>query len=446
MGSQTDRQRDLLAFLHRTPCFGVLANDRTGRIGRIIFLCFLQFQQCVVLRRTVFIQRLAHKVYNGNVLPVGEQQVAGVRKDQVDQNGCTDHKSHRHAEEDRQKGERLLLVALFLAGFAPSRIGRSHTTCLAGADVASFATCFRIGDNTVDALFGIILHISVLVFEAHRRVTLKFLNGVQHFLRALIPLGRIFLHSLFGDLAKTFRHVGGNLCQGFCLIGDLHDGNGYRTVPVKRQPAGEHLIQHYAHRIDVGTSIGLVAFRLFGADIVHRANGFVADRLALRTRKTSNTEVHHFDGSICQQHDVLGLNISVDNALGMGMLQSAQYLRGKVHGFFPGQGAATLLKIFLQRDTVHIFHHDILQTVGNRYIVYLDDIGMIQNGNRLRLVFEAANQFLVIQKFFFQYLHRDGISGLFIDTAVHIGHAADTDQTLNQIPAIQSFPNQIIHC
>ena len=58
--------------------------------------------------------------------------------------------------------------------------------------------------------------------------------------------------------------------------------------------------------------------------------------------------------------------------LGVGVLQGAQDLsRQSVMTFFPGQGTAALLvEIFFSAcDAVHILHDDVLQFVGDRYII-----------------------------------------------------------------------------
>ena len=128
------------------------------------------------------------------------------------------------------------------------------------------------------------------------------------------------------------------------------------------------------------------------------------------------------------------------------MLQRAQNLGGKMHRFLPGQCAAALLQVFFQGDAVHILHHDILQPVGHRHVIHLDDVGVIQDGDRLGLVFEAADQFLIVEKFFLEHFDGDGVAVLFVHTAVHVGHAADADEALNQITAIEPPSNQIIHC
>ena len=176
-------------------------------------------------------------------------------------------------------------------------------------------------------------------------VFLERLDGVQHFLCVLEALGGVLFHRLFGDLAQPLRHVGGNFCQRARLVGNLHNGDGNRPVAVKGQLAGQHLVQHNADRVDVGAGIGALALGLLGADIMHRADRLVADGLALRAGEAGNAEVHHLDGAVRQQHNVLRLDVAVDDALGVGVLQGAEHLRGKVDGFLPCQGAAALAQV-----------------------------------------------------------------------------------------------------
>ena len=246
-------------------------------------------------------------------------------------------------------------------------------------------------------------------------------------------------------MAQCFGHVGGHLRQRLGLVRNLHDGDGHCTVAVKRQLAGEHLVQHDADRVDVGTGIGLIALGLLGADVMHRADGFVADGLALRAGEARNAKVHHLNGAVRQQHDVLRLYIAVDDALGVCVLQGAEHLCGKVYSLFPGQGTAALLEVFLQRNAVHILHHNVLQAIRHRDIVHLYDVRMAQDRDGLGLVFKAADQLFIIQKFFLQNLDGNGVAGLGVGAAVDVGHAAHADQTFDLISSVQTFSNEIIH-
>ena len=84
----------------------------------------------------------------------------------------------------------------------------------------------------------------------------------------------------------------------------------------------------------------------------------------------------------------------------MGVLQRTENLRGKVHGLLPRQRTSALLEVLLQRDAVHVLHDDVLQLVGDRDVIDPDNIRVVEDGDGLGLVFEAANQLLIIQKFF----------------------------------------------
>ena len=146
-----------------------------------------------------------------------------------------------------------------------------------------------------------------------------------------------------------------------------------------------------------------------------------------------------------QQHDVLGLDVPVDDALGMGMLQGTQNLGGEMDGFLPCQGSAALLEVFLQRDAVDIFHDDILHLVRDRDVVHLDNVGMVKDRDRFGLIFEASDQLFIIEKFLFQHLDRHRVAGLGILATIDVCHTAHTDQALDQIAAVQLFADQIIH-
>ena len=446
LGAKADRQHDALLFLDGTPCLGGLADDRAGWLAGV-FLRKFGAQQVVVVSGEKLVLRHADKADDLHIGTVGEEQVAGVCEDQVDENGSADNERHGHAEEDRQQRKAPAGIFLFALGrFATARVGRADPAGIACADICGFGAGLGTVYHAVDAPFRVVLGIAVFVFKTNGGVALELLNGIQHFLSTLIALVGVLFHCLFGDLAQTGRGVGGDLCQRLRLLGNLHDGDGHGAVTVKRQTAGEHFIQHNTDRVDVGAGIGAFSLGLLRADIVYRADSLVADGLALRAGEARNAEVHHLDGAVRQQHDVLRLDIAVDNALGMCMLQGAQHLCGKMHGFLPGQRTAALLEVFLQGDAVHIFHDDVLQLVGDRYIVDLDDVGMAEDRDGLRFVFEASDQLFIVEKFFLQNLDGDLVACFQIGAAVDIGHAANAHKPLNRVAAVQSFANQIIHC
>ena len=102
LGAQAHGQGDLLSLFDSTARLGVLLDDGTGGLVGIFFL-FLQFQQRVIFRSAKLILGHADEADEGNVVAVGEQKVAGIGEDQIDQDGRANDKGDRHAKEDGQQ-------------------------------------------------------------------------------------------------------------------------------------------------------------------------------------------------------------------------------------------------------------------------------------------------------------------------------------------------------
>ena len=90
---------------------------------------------------------------------------------------------------------------------------------------------------------------------------------------------------------------------------------------------------------------------------MHTAHRLAGQHLVICPGNAGDTEVHHAQLAVIQQHDVLGLDIPVDNALFMGMLQCAQNLHRKMNGLFPAH-LGLLIQVLLQSDPVNIFHNN----------------------------------------------------------------------------------------
>ena len=135
------------------------------------------------------------------------------------------------------------------------------------------------------------------------------------------------------------------------------DGHGYGAVPLKGQAAGEHLIQHHAGGIDVGPGVHPVAPGLLRRDIVHGAQGLLGQGLPL-VRQARDAEVGHPDAAVPQDHDVLGLDVPVDDATAVGVAEAPHDLGDEVQRLPPVQ-LAPLFHILLEGDAVDQLHDDI---------------------------------------------------------------------------------------
>ena len=178
---------------------------------------------------------------------------------------------------------------------------------------------------------------------------------------------------------------------------------------------------------------------------MHRTDGLVAYHLALGAGETGDAKVHDFDLAIRQQHDVLGLDVPVNHTLPVCVIQSIQNLLGEMHHLFPGEGFAPAGHVLLQSNAVDVFHHDVLELVGDRHIEHLHDARMVQNGDGLGLIFKPVDQLRIFQEFLPQDLHRNHALVFQVHTLIHIGHAAHAHQLFQQVAAVQLFAYQLIH-
>ena len=140
----------------------------------------------------------------------------------------------------------------------------------------------------------------------------------------------------------------------------------------------------------------------------------------------------------------MGLDVAVDDALGVGVLERIQNLREEIQRLPPAK-AALLLDILLERDPVEIFHDDIVEIVVEGHVVDLDNISVVQNRDGAGFIFKAHAKLLVGQKFLLEHLDGDRAAVLHVDRAVDNGHAAHADHALNAIAVVDQFSNQTIH-
>ena len=111
-----------------------------------------------------------------------------------------------------------------------------------------------------------------------------------------------------------------------------------------------------------------------------------------------NPEVHDLHRAVFQHHHIVGLDIPVDNAPAVGMLQPLGDLHGKVEGLLPVKNALDL-HILLQGNSVDQLHDNIVGAVGGRNVVDLHNIRVAEHGDGLALRPETAAEFLVAGKF-----------------------------------------------
>ena len=132
---------------------------------------------------------------------------------------------------------------------------------------------------------------------------------------------------------------------------------------------------------------------------MHGAQGLLGQGVAL-AHDPGNAEVHDLDAAILQHHHIVGLDVPVDDAPAVGVLQALGDLHGKVQRLLPIEDAL-YLHILLQGYAVDELHHQVIGRIRGGNVIDLDDVGVAQHGHGLALRPEAAAELIVSRKFVF---------------------------------------------
>ena len=221
------------------------------------------------------------------------------------------------------------------------------------------------------------------------------------------------------------------------------DGHRDGRLAVVGRVAGEHLVHDHAQRVEVGAEVDPAALGLLGGDIVHRAQGFPGEG-GLGGGHPGNAEVGHLDAAVLEDHDVVGLDVPVDNPAAVGMLQCLGDLGGKVQRFPPVEHAL-LLHVLLQGDAVDELHDDIVHIVRMGHVIDIDDIGMREHGDGLGLGMEAAAKLCILRQLVLEDLDGHQPVEPVTPRLIHHGHAAGSDHFQNLVAVIQQPPDIILH-
>ena len=131
---------------------------------------------------------------------------------------------------------------------------------------------------------------------------------------------------------------------------------------------------------------------------MHTSHDIGCDRIAGRC--LGNTKVHDLDLSVSGNHNILWLDIAVDNMIVVSCLNTHGNLNGNTDRFLDGK-TGFFLNILFECDTLNQFHDDIVDTVFLSDIINTDNIGMHQSCCGLCLHTEFGNKIGVFRKLLF---------------------------------------------
>ena len=159
-----------------------------------------------------------------------------------------------------------------------------------------------------------------VIAENNLVVLLEGFNIPNHIGGSLIAVFRIFFHRMHDDFFQTGRNIRVNISWPNWNIFDMHHGNGNRIIGIKRFLSGQHLIKHDTNGINIALFIRHVPSCLLRTDVVYRSDCLIGCSHAFFPCKLGDSEVHDFNRSVCQQHDILRLDVPMNDSTVMGVL------------------------------------------------------------------------------------------------------------------------------
>ena len=157
--------------------------------------------------------------------------------------------------------------------------------------------------------------------RSRRRDRLSLERGDQ-LLAALEPVGRVLHQHALDDLEDP-PLVGRDQLRRRNRLGDVLVADGEAVLAVVGHRAGEALIRHHAQAVDVAPAIDGLGPGLLGAHVVRRADGHSGAGELLPGRRLGDPEVGQHALPELVEHDVVGLDVAVDDAALRGVAQRA---------------------------------------------------------------------------------------------------------------------------
>ena len=239
----------------------------------------------------------------------------------------------------------------------------------------------------------------------HRRCLTELIHVIKHGSGRQIPIIGCQGHCLANDLLQARGDIGIILRRLLGATVDMLNSNIHRCIAIIGNPSCNHLIHHNTQGINIRAVIHPAALGLLRRDIMHRPQRFRGQSTGISGSNLCNTEISHLHRTVFQHHHIMGLNVTMDNAPAMRMLQRLGDLNSKMQCFLPIQNALAL-HILLQANAVNQLHDDKIRLTGAGHIVNRYNIGVTQCGDYLALRMKTIPEFSILRIFIFQNFYR----------------------------------------
>ncbi len=239
------------------------------------------------------------------------------------------------------------------------------------------------------------------IFKVDVGIFAECLQVRQHLVGGGVALVPVRSHGLHADLFQRFRNLRVDLPGAQGHRTEMLDGHTHRVRTFKGQPAGEHLIKYHAGGVDIAAVVGVVSLGLLRRNVVYGADCLVGRVGAVGEK--GDAEIRHLHRAVPEDHNVLRLDIPVNNPPAVSMAEPLHDLGNEVEGLRPVQPSPPL-HILLEGNAVNKFHDNIVHVPPAAHVVHRHNVGVAEHGDSLRLIVEPAAELRILAEIFFQHL------------------------------------------
>ena len=211
--------------------------------------------------------------------------------------------------------------------------------------------------------------------------------------------------------ARPVGRLGAGIADRRRLVAHVARGDVGEARAAERRPAGQHLVQHDAERVEVGARVDLAPQRLLGRHVLAGAEHAAGLGQAGLLQRAGDPEVGHADPAVVADQDVAGLQVAVDAAAGVGGGEAVRDLDRDREGI-GDRDHALLPEPLPQIGAVDQLEHEVRPAVHLAPVEQLDGVRVRDPLEHARLAIEARERLGRVGGVEVQELDRDLAAGL----------------------------------
>jgi hypothetical protein len=214
---------------------------------------------------------------------------------------------------------------------------------------------------------------------------------LAHVGRARGALGGILGEELQDQRLEGRRQLGAVPARRHRRRVDVLADHAHGVVTHEGRPSGDHLVEERSEGVEIGAGVDVARERLLGGHVGGRAEHHALLREARTLGAERQPEVAEPRRPVGIEPDVAGLEVAVDDAARVGVLErGADLVRQAQHLRQLESVLGSRLQPLVESTARHVLAHDVELTLLLAHVVGGDDVGMVAEApHRLHLPLHA---------------------------------------------------------